>query len=100
MDRKKIEPMELVSDAACMAGNDQKASGGGGSGSRQAPSRLSAAIMRILAAARGAGQARRAITPADLAPARPHDDSAARRERDGHDGDPSFRVEWTLRMMQ
>jgi hypothetical protein len=61
-------------------------------------SRLSSAIMRILASARGATEGRRAVRPADLAPPRSTEDASA--QRDEESGDAASRVEWTLRMMQ
>jgi hypothetical protein len=75
---------------------------GGDCLSGQTPSRLSAAIMRILATARGATEGRRTITPADLSPPRSSDrgDTQGRNDEDAHDGDAASRVEWSLRMMQ
>lgn len=93
---KKNEPTDTPTDrdrpmgeaAACLSG--------------QTPSRLSAAIMRILATARGATEGRRAITPADLSPPRTRDrgDAQTRSDEENHDGDAASRVEWSLRMMQ
>ena len=70
--------------------------------SGQTPSRLSAAIMRILATARGATEGHRTIKPADLQPPRLHGqaDPRARKDEDVVDGDESSNVEWSLRMMQ
>lgn len=65
-------------------------------------SRLSAAIMRILASARGAAEGRRPIIPSDLHPARTKNagDPCGHKDEDPQEGDSSSRVEWTLRMMQ
>ena len=75
---------------------------GGDSTSGQTPSRLSSAIMRILATARGATEGRRTITPADLQPPRLHGqgDAQTRKDEDVVDGEASSNVEWSLRMMQ
>lgn len=64
--------------------------------SGERPSRLSAAITRILASARGATEGRR-VRPADLSPQRSGSSSSPKPDDDSND---STHVEWTLRMMQ
>ncbi len=68
--------------------------------SAETPSRLSAAIMRILASARGATEGRRAVTSADLSPSRNSTDSSRSPEPERREGEEASRMEWTLRMMQ
>jgi hypothetical protein len=94
---KKNESTDTPTDRDRPMGDDRQA--GGECLSGQTPSRLSAAIMRILATARGATEGRRAITPADLSPPRTHD-GEGRNDDDARDGDAASRVEWSLRMMQ
>lgn len=68
----------------------------------QTPSRLSSAIMRILATARGATEGRRTLTPADLRPPRlqRQGDAQGSKGEEVLDGDSASNVEWSLRMMQ
>ena len=84
MVRKKVD-----SDGA--ATGDLDASG-------ERPSRLGAAITRILASARGATEGRRNVRPSDLVPPRSGSSSSPKPDDDGHDA--ASHVEWTLRMMQ
>lgn len=97
---KKNESTDTPTDRDRPMGDDRQAAGDCLSG--QTPSRLSSAIMRILATARGATEGRRTIKPADLSPprTRDRDDSQGRNDEDTRDGDLASRVEWSLRMMQ
>ena len=97
---KKNDSTETPTDRTGPAANDRQLGGDPQSG--QTSSRLSSAIMRILATARGATEGRRAITPADLQPPRLHGqaDAQGHKEEEILDGDSASKVEWSLRMMQ
>lgn len=96
---KKIDSADMPNDRDRLMDKIRTA---GGEDSSGASSRLSAAIMRILATARGATEGRRAITPADLQP--PRRDARLDVQNDGQspkeEEDPASNVEWSLRMMQ
>lgn len=83
MVRKKVDSVGAASDG--LETTDER------------PSRLSAAITRILASARGATEGRRTVRPSDLSPQRSGSSSSPKPDDDAND---SAHVEWTLRMMQ
>ncbi len=101
MSRKKKERSETPNRVGPTgnAGREEERPGEEVSAAEEAPSRISAAIMRILASARGATEGRRAVTAADLSPARPQS-SSANSEEASKSADAASGVEWTLRMMQ